>query len=183
MSRGGYPTAPGPPSRRSAVLGELGLAHALFPGHRLRPLEETGGPAERDLRGVVVALAKEALAFLLVRTALDEDLGRAFPRTRFTAGAPAAARIWVNATPLGMKGFPDRSPAPERLPAPEAAVDLVYGRRTPFLRDAAARGARVESGAAMLVYQALRAWEFWDRPLGAARREALAGPLIEEVLR
>ncbi|MBI3564716.1 MAG: shikimate dehydrogenase [Elusimicrobia bacterium] len=110
------------------------------------------------------------------------DLARHFPRTRFCAGACAPSQIWINATPLGMKGFPDRSPAPKRLPAPEVAVDLVYGRRTPFLRDAARRGARAESGAAMLVYQALRAWEFWDRPLGAARREALAGPLIEEVL-
>ncbi len=111
------------------------------------------------------------------------DLGRAFPRVRFAAGAPARAQIWVNATPLGMKGFPDRSPAPKSLPSPEVAVDLVYGRRTAFQRDAARRGARVENGASMLVYQALRAWEFWDRPLGAARREALAVPLIDEVMR
>ncbi len=82
-----------------------------------------------------------------------------------------------------MKGFPDRSPAPKHLPSPEAAVDLVYGRRTAFQRDAAARGARVEDGAAMLVYQALRAWEFWDKPLGGRRRAALAGPLMKEVFK
>jgi shikimate dehydrogenase len=111
-----------------------------------------------------------------------KDLGKEFPRVKFVAGAPGRSQIWVNATPLGMKGFPDRSPAPKRLPSPEIAVDLVYGRRTAFQRDAARRGARVESGASMLVYQALRAWEFWDRPLGAARRETLAAPLIREVL-
>jgi shikimate dehydrogenase len=112
-----------------------------------------------------------------------DDLAGRFIKTSFSAGAVAPADIWINATPLGMKGFPDRSPAPKSLPSPEAAVDLVYGRRTAFQRDAAARGARVSDGAAMLVYQALRAWEFWDKPLGARRREALAAPLIEEVLK
>jgi shikimate 5-dehydrogenase len=37
-------------------------------------------------------------------------------------------------------------------------------------------------GASMLVHQALRAWEYWDKPLGA-RREALVGPLLKEVLK
>jgi shikimate dehydrogenase len=111
------------------------------------------------------------------------DLRPHFPKTNFSSGAPAAADIWINATPLGMKDFPDRSPAAKRLPSPETAVDLVYGRRTAFQRDAAARGARVLDGASMLVHQALRAWEFWDKPLGARRRSALAGPLLKEVLK
>ena len=111
------------------------------------------------------------------------DLKPHFPRTKFSSGAAGRADIWVNATPLGMKGFPDRSPAPKSLPSPEYAIDLVYGRRTAFQRDASARGARVSDGAAMLVCQALRAWEYWDKPLGARRREALAGPLLKEVLK
>jgi shikimate dehydrogenase len=106
-----------------------------------------------------------------------------FPKTRFSAGAAVAAQIWVNATPLGMKGFPDRTPAPHTLPAPEIAIDLVYGRTTAFQRDARARGARVSDGSSMLVFQALRAWEFWDRPLGAKRRAQFSVPLIEEVLK
>lgn len=110
-----------------------------------------------------------------------KDLSIHFPRTRFSAGAAAPAEIWINATPLGMKGFPDRTPAPRSLPPPAAAADLVYGRRTMFQRDAAARGAKVMDGAAMLVSQALRAWEIWDKPLGKARRDALAGKLIQEV--
>jgi shikimate dehydrogenase len=106
-----------------------------------------------------------------------------FPKTNFSSGAAAAADIWVNATPLGMKGFPDRSPAPQNLASPEAAIDLVYGRRTAFQRDAASRGALVMDGASMLVHQALRAWEYWDKPIGARRREALAVPLLKEVLK
>jgi len=105
-----------------------------------------------------------------------------FPRTRFSAGAAAPAEIWVNATPLGMKGFPDRSPAPKALAAPKVAVDLVYGRKTAFQRDAARRGAKVSDGSAMLVYQALHAWEFWDKPLGAVKRAALAERLLREVI-
>jgi shikimate dehydrogenase len=105
-----------------------------------------------------------------------------FPKTNFSSGAAVPAGLWVNATPLGMKGFPDRSPAPLDIVSPEAAVDLVYGRRTAFQRDAASRGALVIDGASMLVHQALRAWEYWDEPLGARRREALAGPLLKEVL-
>jgi len=105
-----------------------------------------------------------------------------FPKTKFSSGAANAADIWVNATPLGMKGFPDRSPAPKGLASPAVAVDLVYGRRTAFQRDAKARGACVMDGAAMLVHQALRGWEYWDKPLGD-RRAALIGPLLKEVLK
>lgn len=111
-----------------------------------------------------------------------KDLSRHFPRTKFSSGTAISARIWINATPLGMKGFPDRTPAARHLASPETAVDLVYGRRTAFQTDAARRGANVSDGAAMLVFQALRAWEYWDKPLGAARRAALAEKLLEEVL-
>jgi shikimate dehydrogenase len=110
------------------------------------------------------------------------DLASHFPRTRFSSGAAAPSDIWINATPLGMKGFPDRTPAPKSLPSPLMAVDLVYGRKTAFQRDAARRGAKVSDGSAMLVYQALHAWEFWDKPLGRARRELLVERLIREVI-
>lgn len=109
------------------------------------------------------------------------DLQRIFRKTKISFGLPTSSDIWINATPLGMKNFPDRTPAPARLTPPSAAIDLVYGRKTRFQRDAASRGAKVMDGASMLVFQALRAWEFWDRPLGAAKRAKLAEPLIKEV--
>ena len=145
-----------------------------------------GGGAARAAGWALAKAGARAVRFT-ARTAsrakkAAQDLGTYFPRTRFSSGACAPAEIWVNATPLGMKGFPDRSPAPKFLPSPEAAVDLVYGRRAAFQRDAAARGARVVDGASMLVFQALRAWECWDRPLGAVRRAKFAEPLLREVL-
>jgi shikimate 5-dehydrogenase len=60
-------------------------------------------------------------------------------------------------------------------------VDLVYGKKTAFQRHAERLGANVSDGTAMLIFHALRAYEFWDSPLGAARRAALAEKLIEEL--
>lgn len=106
------------------------------------------------------------------------ELAKVFPKTRYSAGAATAAPLWVNATPLGMKGFPQRSPAPKKLVGCELAFDLVYGRRTPFLKQARAQDAQTLDGLSMLAYQALRAWEFWFKPLGAARRRALKTAII-----
>ena len=106
------------------------------------------------------------------------DLGKAFPKTRFSAGQAVAAPLWVNATPLGMKGFPRRSPAPKGLGGCELAFDLVYGRKTPFLKQARASGSKTVDGLSMLAYQALRAWEFWFKPLPAPRRRALKTAII-----
>jgi shikimate dehydrogenase len=110
------------------------------------------------------------------------DLTPHFPKTSFSSGAPRNADIWINATPLGQKGNPDRSPAPNSLRAPETAVDLVYGKKTAFQRQAERRGARTMDGTAMLVFQALRAYEFWTRrSLGPRKRALLAERLITEL--
>ncbi len=109
------------------------------------------------------------------------DLAPTFPRTNFSSGAPRNADIWINATPLGLQGYPDVSPASKALRAPVAAVDLVYGKKTAFQRHAERMGALVTDGTPMLVFQALRAYEFWDRPFSAARRAALAEKLIKEL--
>lgn len=99
------------------------------------------------------------------------ELGRHFRRTAFSAGAPADADVWINATPS--------APAPKGLRPPLVAVDLVYGRPTPFQRGARRAGARVADGTAMLVHQALRAYEFWGKPLTS--RAARARRIIQEI--
>ncbi|MEE8424523.1 MAG: shikimate dehydrogenase [Elusimicrobiota bacterium] len=107
-------------------------------------------------------------------------LRRTRARTRFEAGGSRSAALWVNATPLGMKGFPDKAPFKGRARC-ELAFDLVYGRRTAFLKKAAASGAQAVGGMSMLVYQALRSWEFWFKPLGAARRRDLKNDIIKRI--
>ncbi len=116
----------------------------------------------------------------LTATKCARVLAPSFPKTSFSAGAARNADIWINATPLGMKGHPDKSPAGSGLRAPETAVDLVYGKETAFQRQTKRMGARVYDGTGMLACQALRGYEFFTAPLGA-RRAALAERLIKEL--
>lgn len=118
-------------------------------------------------------------------TAADvvRELARIRARTEFSIASERndTADVWINATPLGMKGHPELSPVPEHFKAPSFAYDLIYNRRTPFLSQAAKLGARTEDGRSMLAFQALRAYEFWAKPLGAAKRASLAERLIKEL--
>ena len=63
----------------------------------------------------------------------------------------------------------------------EFAFDLVYGRDTAFLREAGKTGAKTLEGSSMLVFQALRGWEFWFKPLGAGKRAKLAADILKEL--
>ncbi|MBI5202670.1 MAG: shikimate dehydrogenase [Elusimicrobia bacterium] len=110
-------------------------------------------------------------------------LSRLFQKTQFTAGPqwPRQAMLWVNATPLGMDGFPAESPIPAGFTFPRGATayDLVYRpAKTPFLKQAEGAGANVIGGADMLLYQALRTWELWFEPLGGRRRRELKAELF-----
>ena len=80
--------------------------------------------------------------------------------SRRSKGEPPSAALWVNATPLGMKGFPNKAPFRGSARC-DVAVDLVYGRGPAFLRAARRSKARAADGGNMLVYQALRSLEFW----------------------
>lgn len=110
---------------------------------------------------------------------LAKRLERLFPKTDFRAGPVARAEMWINATPLGMDGFPNRSPAPKDM-ACELAFDLVYGRLTPFLRQAPS-GTRAVDGLGMLVFQALRSWEFWFDPVAPERRRSLGRGILKKL--
>lgn len=114
---------------------------------------------------------------------LAGSLAKLFPKTQLTAGPqwPRQALLWVNATPLGMEGFPSESPVPAGFVFPKGACayDLVYRPPlTPFLKQAQAAGAQTIGGADMLVYQALRTWELWFEPLGGRRRRELKTHLM-----
>ncbi|HZS94684.1 MAG TPA: shikimate dehydrogenase [Chloroflexota bacterium] len=75
----------------------------------------------------------------------------------------ASADVLVNATPLGMDAFPGLSPLPPHV-EPQIgtiAIDLVYGRQTPFLEIAKRTGCRTQDGLEMLVHQGAAAFRFW----------------------
>lgn len=77
------------------------------------------------------------------------------------AAVVATAQLVVNATPVGLQG--DRLPDPlHRLGTGHVACDLVYNPlATPFLQDAASRGATVVDGLGMLVGQAAASFRLW----------------------
>lgn len=72
--------------------------------------------------------------------------------------------LLVNATPLGMAPYEERSPWPEGAAFPQGAVvyDLVYNPpETVLMRQARAAGLPVLNGLGMLVEQAAMAFERW----------------------
>ena len=91
-------------------------------------------------------------------------------------GDPREADLVVNGTPVGMRA--DDPPLLERGAFREGqfVYDMIYVRpMTPFLRPAAAAGARVANGLGMLLHQGARSFEIWTgrTPDVAAMRRAL----------
>lgn len=69
----------------------------------------------------------------------------------------------VNTTPVGMAPNIDKSPLPENISFPHAAIyDLVYNpRETKLVRDARSQGLKATTGLGMLIEQAALAFEIW----------------------
>jgi shikimate dehydrogenase len=143
------------------------------------------GGAARAVAAALGNLRARSVTVVARRPEAARALARAmaanFRRTAFHTGRPSAADLAVNATPLGLPGFPDRSPAGAAWPGCGLAFDLVYGRRTAFQRQAKRLGARVLGGSGMLAFQALRSWEFWFGPMSASRRSGLKDRLMERL--
>jgi shikimate dehydrogenase len=71
----------------------------------------------------------------------------------------AAAAGVVNATQIGMRGFPGNPVPVTALKATQWAADVIYTPlQTEFLKAAAAKGARVLNGGGMCVHQAVEAF-------------------------
>ncbi len=91
------------------------------------------------------------------------------------AAAVRAARLLVNATPLGMHPHPEGTPWPDAadFSAGQIVYDLVYEpEQTRLLREAAAQGAHTLGGLDMLVRQAAASYAQWtgrEMPLAAVR--------------
>ena len=94
----------------------------------------------------------------------DPARGR-YTYAALTEGTVAAARLVVNATPLGTAPRTDESPLLpyDALTAEHRLFDLVYNPPlTRFLEQGARRGARILNGEVMLHAQAEAAWRIWN---------------------
>lgn len=173
------------------------------PGFRMSFEEALGRAAVAGERVVLVGAggAGRAVAFALLdlgaeavlvydkeaarSDALARDLAAAFGGGRGRAIADPAAALAsaagaVNATPIGMLGFPG-SPLPvEAIEARHFVADVVYTPlETALIRAAGARGARVLSGGGMCVFQAAEAFRlFTGITPDAARMRRLFDDLV-----
>lgn len=151
------------------LTANLGLA---LTGKRLL-LMGAGGAA----RGVVLPLLEEGPAelFIVNRTAAKAAaLARCFSEFAVIDGGGYERLggkpfdVVINATAASLGG--ELPPLPGDVFASGAwAYDMMYGRETPFMAFARARGARVADGLGMLVEQAAEAFFLWRglRPMTA----------------
>jgi shikimate dehydrogenase len=99
--------------------------------------------------------------------ALTADLAKHFGPARCRLAGDLASEIAaadgvVNATQLGMRGFPGNPVPVSALRATHWAADVIYTPvDTEFIRAAAAKGARVLSGSGMCVHQAVAAFRLF----------------------
>lgn len=122
-------------------------------------------------RGVILPLLEQAPARLILANRTVEKAEALVAHFRPKAAAcaiearPFAGLVGpfdlvVNATAASLAG--ELPPLPEGLFAPAAlAYDMMYGKETPFMAFARARGARVADGLGMLVEQAAEAFHVW----------------------
>jgi shikimate dehydrogenase len=140
------------------ITGNLGQAIA---GRRVLLLG-AGGAA----RGVILPLLAEAPAALVLanRTAGKAvALAAGFPGLAAGGFADLGGRAFdlvINATSAGLADA--ELPLPTGVFAPGClAYEMVYGRQTPFMSQAAAAGATTADGLGMLVEQAAEAFALW----------------------
>jgi quinate/shikimate dehydrogenase (NAD+) len=125
-------------------------------------------------RAVAFALLDLGVGLLVIHdrdgaraTTLKNDLAKYYgaSRCRVTsdlAADMAAADGVVNATQVGMRGFPGNPVPVAALSATHWCADVVYTPiETEFIRAAAAKGCRVMTGAGMCVHQAVEAFRLF----------------------
>ncbi len=139
-------------------------------------------------RGALLPLLEEAPAELIIANRTEE---KAFRLALEFAGktdllpeacgfgqlAGRSFDLVINATSSGLSDAP--LPLPPRLFAPKSlAYEMVYGRETPFMKQAQAEGSRIADGLGMLVEQAAEAFFLWRgvRPVTGPVLAALRMP-------
>jgi len=174
-------------------------------GWRNAFLEKFGAAAAKGATVVMVGAggAGRAVAFALMDLEIDtliihdQDAGRAktlvgdvakhFGASRVRVATDLAREIAsangvVNATQVGMRGFPGNPIPTQAITAAHWCADVIYTPlETEFIKAAAAKGARVMSGDGMCVHQAIEAFRQFTGMTPDLKRmhQAFAAGLIE----
>ena len=113
--------------------------------------------------GCVLVHDREATRAELLVAQLNADFGRG--RSGFTDASPAAlaeADGVINATPIGMQGFPGLPILPDALRAAHWVADIIYSPlETELIKAARLAGAKVLTGGGMCVHQAAEAFRLF----------------------
>ncbi|HUL87780.1 MAG TPA: shikimate dehydrogenase [Pseudolabrys sp.] len=144
-------------------------------------------------RAVAFALMDLGVAVLVIHdldgaraNALKTDLSAHYGASRCRIARDlerniAAADGIVNATQVGMRGFPGNPVPVSALKAEHWAADVIYTPiETEFIRAAAAKGARVMNGGGMCVHQAVEAFRLFTgvEPSSARLHRTFAAALV-----
>jgi len=141
------------------VIGfEKSLLSKLQPQHKNALILGTGGAA----KAVEFVLSKNKIHYTCVSRKYSEN---SVAYEQLTPAMMEENKLIINTTPVGM--YPNVN---EILPLPFGAVtpqhflfDLVYNpAKTLFLKKGEERGATVQNGYQMLVYQAEESWTIWN---------------------
>jgi shikimate dehydrogenase len=135
------------------------LEPLLLPHHTKALILGTGGAS----KAVAYALRKMMIEYDFVSRTGSETV---FAYDELDADVFADYQIIINTSPVGT--FPDIDECPpldySLFTENHIAFDLVYNpAETKFLRLAKQSGADTENGYAMLVHQAEKAWEIWNK--------------------
>lgn len=131
----------------------------LKPHHQRALILGTGGAS----KGIAFALEELGIAYTFVSRGGKENT---IDYTSLNAMTFDNYQIVINCTPIGTSPDIDASPA---IPynfftSNHIAYDLIYNpEETQFLRQAKAKGAATKNGYDMLVYQAEKSWEIWNK--------------------
>lgn len=135
------------------------LKPLLKPHHKKALILGTGGAS----KGVAFALEELGIEYKFVSRKASEN---AVDYSQITAETFQEYQIIINSTPIGTS--PNIEACPD-IPYDfftdqHIAYDLIYNpAETQFLKNAAARGAQIKNGLDMLIFQAEKAWEIWNK--------------------
>jgi shikimate dehydrogenase len=127
--------------------------------HKKALILGTGGAS----KGVAFALEELGIDYIFVsRTAKENGLAY----EQINAETFNNYQIVINCSPVGTSPNTDAFPLIpyEYFTKNHIAYDLIYNpAKTQFLKKAAAQGAKTKNGQDMLVYQAEKSWEIWNK--------------------
>ncbi|HEY6144015.1 MAG TPA: shikimate dehydrogenase, partial [Flavobacterium sp.] len=135
------------------------LEPLLQPHHKKALILGTGGAS----KGVAYALKELGISYTIVSREAKGDI---IDYNQINAATFDEYQIIINSTPVGTSPNIDAFPLIpyEYFTAKHIAYDLIYNpAETQFLKKAAAQGAQTKNGQDMLIFQAEKAWEIWNK--------------------